>query len=138
LKVFSDFEVLESVETISHRCFNYTFIAIKPRSKESPLTSAEREVMISQLSLLKEVYSETFLENIAFLFLSSSEEGIFRPKKYVFFCWEKPGFPKSILNFISVNRLQMAYMLKTYYFNTISKQLFSGPEYGYCKGFAVL
>jgi hypothetical protein len=68
---------VDNVETMSQRCFNFTIVAINPRSGASPLMSHEREVLISQLSLMKEVFEETFWDNIAFVFLSNTEQGLF-------------------------------------------------------------
>jgi len=73
--VFTNLEIIENVEMISQRCFNYVLVAINPRSYEKPLFDHETDILVSQLSLMAEVYEDEFWDTLGFVFLSASNQG---------------------------------------------------------------
>ena len=72
---FSGLDVVENAEMISERCFNFTLIAIYPRSNSKPLLDYEREVLVSMLSLMSDVYTDSFWDNLGFAFMSTKNQG---------------------------------------------------------------
>ncbi len=59
---------------ISERCFDFTLVAIDPGTA---ILDNENDSLMSQLSLMNEVYTDTFWDNLGFVFLSDSHQGYY-------------------------------------------------------------
>ncbi len=97
-QVFSNLNIIESVKMINERCFSHTLVAIKPRNDRKPLFDHEKEVLLSQLSLIEEVYTEKFWNTLAFAFLSDSQEGDEKYSVFYRFRQTKFDYASSILS----------------------------------------